>query len=139
MLKFDFILPFFTAPNGRPTDLRLTATSSTSITMSWSPPPAVNQRGVLTYYAIRWRKGWATYKQFNTDGVVLTYHFDNLIPNQVYRFRIAAATKAGIGPYITWTAKTTLEAGEYINACTCQCLGKWCSIPTILTFDIVLK
>jgi hypothetical protein len=78
--------------------------------MTWSPPAPVNQRGVITGYVIRWRERWQSYKQFNTDGVELTRHFTGLKPYTIYRFRVAARTRAGVGPYSSWIAVTTREA-----------------------------
>ena len=83
--------------------------------MTWSPPAPVNQRGVITGYVIRWRERWQSYKQFNTDGVELTRHFTGLKPYTIYRFRVAARTRAGVGPYSPWKAVRTREAGKIVS------------------------
>ena len=41
-----------TAPSGPPTDVVATALSATTVSVSWQPPPLLDQNGVITAYQV---------------------------------------------------------------------------------------
>ena len=52
MLQAVITLCFSIAPVGSPVSLEIVSTSSTSVTLSWSPPPEVQLNGVLRHYIL---------------------------------------------------------------------------------------
>ena len=45
-------LSLFVAPSGSPTDVNVTALSSTSLLVIWQPPELLEQNGIITVYQI---------------------------------------------------------------------------------------
>ncbi|XP_061691899.1 cell adhesion molecule DSCAML1-like isoform X2 [Syngnathoides biaculeatus] len=94
------------APEGPPLDVRLQATSSTSIRVSWKPPRADLRNGILRSYSIR-------YREYDPAGGHVTqwYHqsvtaaqpqesriLSGLRPSTQYGVLVQAKTNAGVGP-----------------------------------------
>ncbi|XP_032905728.1 roundabout homolog 3 isoform X9 [Amblyraja radiata] len=72
--------------------------NSTSISVSWEPPPAEEQNGIIQEYRI-WCLGNDTRFHVNKsiDGTVLSTVVRGLIAGVLYRVEVAAATSAGVG------------------------------------------
>ena len=86
------------APIAAPERLSLTSRSSTSLTLSWNPPPFEDTNGAIQYYTVRVTEvdtntTFAPRNSFNTQ---ITY--SNLHPYYIYQCTVAAYT-IGIGPY----------------------------------------
>jgi hypothetical protein len=71
-------------------------TSETSVRVSWMPPMV--QNGVVIGYKLEQVKPFT--KEF-TPGMSLSYDIDGLSANAVYKFKVAASTKAGTGPFVS--------------------------------------
>ncbi|XP_055516799.1 roundabout homolog 3 isoform X1 [Leucoraja erinacea] len=72
--------------------------NSTSISVSWEPPPAEEQNGIIQEYRI-WCLGNDTRFHVNKsiDGTVLSTVVRGLIAGVLYHVEVAAATSAGVG------------------------------------------
>ncbi|XP_078265882.1 roundabout homolog 2 [Rhinoraja longicauda] len=72
--------------------------NSTSISVSWDPPPSEQQNGILLEYKI-WCLGNATRFHINrtVDAAVRSLVIGGLLPGVQYRVQVAASTSAGVG------------------------------------------
>ena len=106
--------------------------------LSWDPPLVEQQNGQLIRYHVIIQESQLLYVQNRTVAVSrnsrnMTFDIsesrvqliDNLHPNHAYTIRIAAATRAGIGPFSTAITVTTPEDGE-------SCDHLYCNIHTMI-------
>ncbi|XP_059506092.1 roundabout homolog 2 isoform X14 [Stegostoma tigrinum] len=72
--------------------------NSTSISVSWDPPPAEQQNGIIQEYKI-WCLGNATRFHINktVDAAIRSVVIGGLLPGVQYRVQVAASTGAGVG------------------------------------------
>ncbi|XP_062906307.1 roundabout homolog 2 isoform X9 [Mobula hypostoma] len=72
--------------------------NSTSISVSWDPPPAEQQNGIIQEYKI-WCLGNATRFHINrtVDAAIRSVVIGGLLPGVQYRVQVAASTSAGVG------------------------------------------
>ncbi|XP_041658063.1 roundabout homolog 3 isoform X1 [Cheilinus undulatus] len=77
--------------------------NSSSITVSWEPPPSEKQNGVIQEYRV-WCVGSAGgdnqtryYINKTVDGVTLSTVLKGLMPGVLYQVEVAAVTSAGVG------------------------------------------
>ncbi|XP_007433382.1 roundabout homolog 3 [Python bivittatus] len=72
--------------------------NSTSISISWEPPPPGEQNGIIQDYRV-WCLGNESRYHINktVDGTMRSTILLGLVPGMVYRTEVAAATSAGIG------------------------------------------
>ncbi|XP_055486591.1 roundabout homolog 2-like, partial [Leucoraja erinacea] len=86
------------APPQSVTVLTVGSHNSTSISVSWDPPPTEQQNGILQEYKI-WCLGNATRFHINrtVDAAVRSVVISGLLPGVQYRVQVAASTSAGVG------------------------------------------
>ncbi|XP_019345707.2 roundabout homolog 3 isoform X4 [Alligator mississippiensis] len=86
------------APPQAVTVVTLGTSNSTSISVSWEPPPVGDQNGIIQDYRI-WCLGNESRFHINksVDGTVLSTVLQGLVPGILYRTEVAAATSAGVG------------------------------------------
>ncbi|XP_041067298.1 roundabout homolog 2 isoform X2 [Carcharodon carcharias] len=72
--------------------------NSTSISVSWDPPPLEQQNGIIQEYKI-WCLGNATRFHINktVDAAIRSVVIGSLLPGVQYRVQVAASTGAGVG------------------------------------------
>ncbi|XP_069745205.1 roundabout homolog 2 isoform X27 [Narcine bancroftii] len=72
--------------------------NSTSISVSWDPPPTEQQNGIIQEYKI-WCLGNATRFHINrtVDAAIRSVVIGGLLPGVQYRVQVAASTSAGVG------------------------------------------
>ncbi|XP_036392033.1 roundabout homolog 3 isoform X2 [Megalops cyprinoides] len=71
--------------------------NSSSISVSWEPPPAEAQNGIIQEYRI-WCVGNDTQAINRTvDGTTLSAVLQGLVPGTLYQVEVAAVTSAGVG------------------------------------------
>ncbi|XP_070621774.1 roundabout homolog 3 isoform X2 [Erythrolamprus reginae] len=72
--------------------------NSTSISISWEPPPPGEQNGIIQDYRV-WCLGNESRYHINktVDGTMRSTVLMGLVPGMIYRTEVAAATSAGIG------------------------------------------
>ena len=98
------------APDGAPENVTGSATSSTSIEVTWDPPARNVQNGYIVQYRVTVTETETnTVSKSNVTDTSLTV--TSLHPYYVYTFSVAAET-VGIGPYSDGVNVTTDEAGE---------------------------
>ena len=100
-----------TVPSGVPTNITATATSPSSATLTWAPPPFEQQNGVITGYDVTISDmSYGDTHYLSTNQTYLNIDF--LLPFRTYGFFIAALTEVGNGPFSTGeTVINTPEAG----------------------------
>ena len=85
--------------------------TSTSIYLSWDPPPDDQRNGIIVQYSIRIVPplgGTIVYFNSTATSIVVT----PLSPYTTYRCSVAAATSMGRGPFSGAIMVQTHEAGE---------------------------
>ena len=98
-------------PTGPPVDVNATPINSTSVIVSWDPPPFELQNGVITSYSIILKtvdSGNVSLYSSNMD----TFTIRSLHPFTAYVVAVAAQTSEGTGPY-TNDSTMTPEDGKY--------------------------
>jgi receptor-type tyrosine-protein phosphatase Q len=98
-----------TAPTGPPQNIFALEVDESSITLTWDPPPASEQNGVITYYSINMTTGEGDMLSFRTSSNEFTV--SGLEPYKVYYFTLAAETESGQGPFSSSMPFRTGEAG----------------------------
>ncbi|XDV17623.1 hypothetical protein PO909_023455 [Leuciscus waleckii] len=91
-----------TQPSAPPQEVKCTSHSSTSILVSWKPPPVELQNGIMTKFTIQYAaiEGDDTSLQQISDIPPEKYHYllENLDKWTEYRVTVSAHTEAGEGP-----------------------------------------
>ncbi len=111
--KFNHVMKnvLFLAPSSPPQNVVLSPVSSTSIGLSWSPPPANSQNGIITEYRITITEVISgrviTLTSITTSITALGLH-----PFYTYECIVNAFT-VGAGPYTSVIQITTPEDGTY--------------------------
>ncbi|XP_059613953.1 neogenin [Phlebotomus argentipes] len=99
---------YSSTPSEPPHNVSLEATSSTSVTISWEPPPEDKRNGQITGYKIRYRK-MKKLQVETTPGNVRHYELKNLERHSAYQVKISAMTVNGSGPFTEWMHVQTFE------------------------------
>ena len=86
-------LHFSTAPASPPTNITGRATDSTTIVLSWSPPPPGDQNGIIRSYNISVLEQ-DTGREFSRTSVNTEESFHSLHPFYIYSVTITATTVA---------------------------------------------
>ena len=87
-----------TAPSDKPTELTCLEVNTTSVKLSWSPPPKEKQNGAIIGYRVE-VDGPDPIHPMNV--VDKNAKVDRLRPNTKYIFKVSAKTEAGSGPAAT--------------------------------------
>jgi len=103
-------LSFATAPSGPPVDITHLAVTSTFVTLSWNPPEASLQNGVIRSYIVTIREE-ATGRNFTRDSASTELNIGNLHPFYFYHFAVAAVTTSQ-GPFANEYVLQTHEDGK---------------------------
>lgn len=84
------------------------AVSSTSIRVTWNPPLAEDQNGLIRSYHINVSVEDGEMMYFETNGLTTIYILNSLHPYYLYNIKISAFT-VGLGPYTTVEVRTQPE------------------------------
>ena len=87
----------FPEPTASPQDLSHTAVNSTSVDLSWSPPPTEHHNGIIRYYIVRVVEE-DTGEMFSLSSTHQQITVGSLHPYYIYHFSVSAVT-VGPGPY----------------------------------------
>lgn len=100
---FDLICYFLLAPSSSPLHVRLSGLSSSSVEVSWAPPPVQYRNGKLTGYEVRIFEVGA---ETQTETIIKVtvpgqrqYTARGLKEKTFYTFMVRAFTSAGPGPW----------------------------------------
>lgn len=122
-IRFFYLLSIFlspTAPSSSPENINVSVISSTSVGLSWSPPPLPDRNGIITEYKIN-------VTELDTGRVQVlisfttTFTVQRLHPYYTYEFALSAHTVA-TGPYSDSEIIQTPEDGKetYCTCCACE-------------------
>uniref|UniRef100_A0A672HH57 Receptor-type tyrosine-protein phosphatase delta n=1 Tax=Salarias fasciatus TaxID=181472 RepID=A0A672HH57_SALFA len=90
-----------TLPSAPPQDITCTSSSSTSVLVSWAPPPPEFQNGVITGYSIQYSTTEGNKTSKSVEGLApdsSPYLLENLEKWTEYGITVRAQTEAGDGP-----------------------------------------
>uniref|UniRef100_A0A8C7WCH7 Roundabout, axon guidance receptor, homolog 3 (Drosophila) n=1 Tax=Oncorhynchus mykiss TaxID=8022 RepID=A0A8C7WCH7_ONCMY len=90
------------APPKAVTVVTVKLSNSSSISVSWEPPPAEMQNGIIQEYKV-WCVGNDTQTRYHinttVDGTFLSTVLKGLLPGILYQVEVAAVTSAGVGTH----------------------------------------
>uniref|UniRef100_A0A8C9TWV5 Roundabout, axon guidance receptor, homolog 3 (Drosophila) n=1 Tax=Scleropages formosus TaxID=113540 RepID=A0A8C9TWV5_SCLFO len=92
--------------------------NSSSISVSWEPPPAETQNGIIQEYKI-WCLGNDTHTRYHinktVDGTMLSTVLKGLLPGVLYQVEVAAVTSAGVGARSQPQSPAPADADENVS------------------------
>ena len=103
------MFPFCVAPSAPPQGFTGFNQSSTSISLSWFPPPAIDINGVIQYYTVEVHEMWT--RRTSTLHTSTNITIRALHPYYIYQCRVAAYTVA-LGPFTSNLQIITGEDGK---------------------------
>ena len=125
-------------PTSAPQDPSGYAISSSSISLSWSPPPVLETHGIIREYRINITEQETgtrmTYTSYSTSIDVSLLH-----PYYTYHWIVTAFT-IGDGPYTTFNSVRTLQDGKctmwatYVFQVVMYCVAL-CAVPLKYSFS----
>ena len=136
MLLFNYHSILISVPSKAPSELILSAVSSTSITASWQLPPAYSRHGIIAGFKLFCKKkgfiGSIHVKTIN-DGRTFLGVINGLDKYTEYEFQVLAFKSHGDGPKSSVVVERTMEDGTKLD-----CLQ---AIPLLVGFQepIILK
>ena len=92
--------------------------------MSWAPPPAESQNGIITEYVVRFSVQ-ETAEQFerSTTGNTMSLSIGGLHPDYTYTYTLAAGTGIGRGPFSTFHSIRMPEDGKLVLFLHSYCIN----------------
>lgn len=105
-------------PSAPPQDITCTSPSSTSLLVSWAPPPLEFQNGVISGYSIQYSTTEGNKTSKRVDGIPpgsSSYLLENLEKWTEYGIMVRARTEAGDGPESLQLLIRTEEDGTLQN------------------------
>ena len=122
MISFSaniYLYLLLTGPSVPPQDITTMVINSTSISVSWNPPPFLDQNGDIIGYQLMITNQNRTNSSTFVVNVTNTtsYVAINLQEFEVYNFEIAAMTVIGLGPFSDAVSNQTFEDGKYTLIC----------------------
>lgn len=109
-------------PSAPPQDITCTSPSSTSILVSWAPPPLEFQNGIITGYSIQYSTTGGNKTTKRIDGIPpesSQYLLENLEKWTEYGITVRACTEAGDGPESLQLLIRTEEDGMFPTKTPC--------------------
>ena len=100
---------FLIVPSAAPVDVTGMNMSSTSLRISWLPPPAEDQNGIITAYNITYTAAGGSEMIDSTSGSVQLIELTGLLKFSTYNISVAASTSVGIGPSESVTVSTDTD------------------------------
>lgn len=124
-------------PSAPPQEVTCTSPSSTSILVSWAPPPVEFQNGVITGYTIQYSTTEGNKTSKRVDGIPpesSPYLLENLEKWTEYGITVRAQTEAGEGPESLQLLIRTEEDGMFPKTIPVPVLG-WSTPLTMASPD----
>ena len=97
--------------------MRVSALSSTSLSVSWNPVPLMDQNGIITVYDVEYSQ--STFLDLNSpltlsvDGTNMSATISGLEEYVEYSISVAAYTVIGEGPFSLPVQETTLQDSQF--------------------------
>ena len=118
MLLFNYNSVLISVPSKAPSELNLSAISSTSITASWQLPPAYSRHGIIAGFKLFYKKkefiGSIHVKTIN-DGRTFLGVIKGLDKYTECEFQVLAFTSHGDGPKSSVVVERTVEDGTKLD------------------------
>ena len=118
MLLFNYHSILISVPSKAPSELILSAVSSTSITASWQLPPAYSRHGIIAGFKLFYKKkgfiGSIRVETIN-DGRTFLGVINGLDKYTEYEFQVLAFTSHGDGPKSSVVVERTMEDGTKLD------------------------
>ena len=100
------------APTAAPLNVVVTDIGSTSVRVSWMPPPEDSRNGPITAYMVVFGAVPSNTPLGSAEvSGALQYTVSNLQPYAQFYVQVAAKTSAGVGPYSASITFNTLSDG----------------------------
>ncbi|XP_020616069.1 receptor-type tyrosine-protein phosphatase delta-like [Orbicella faveolata] len=96
-------------PSAAPANIRSKGLDSTSLEISWDPPPPRHRNGRITNYTVKYREKGGRASFVNVDGIKSSIRLHNLKKYTTYFVWISASTSIGTGPT---SSKHTFSTAE---------------------------
>ena len=110
------IMGISTEPAASPENVRATATSFTTIMVTWEEVPAIDRNGIIVNYEVQFEPlqftGELETEAINTTS--LSASISSLEEYVEYDISVRAYTSVGPGPYSDPVTERTLEDGSYV-------------------------
>ena len=108
-----YIICIYVGPSAPPQDVTTMVINSTLISVSWKPPPLLDQNGDIIGYQLMITNQNRTNSSTFVVNVTNTtsYVAINLQVFEVYSFEVAAITVIGLGPFSDVVSTQTFEDG----------------------------
>ncbi|XP_073227916.1 tyrosine-protein phosphatase Lar-like [Porites lutea] len=97
------------APSAAPMNIQGKALSSTSLLISWDPPPLDHRNGPITNYTVKYRIKGERACFVNVDGAKTSIRLHHLRKYTTYLLWVSASTSVGEGPMSEKHSYTTAE------------------------------
>ena len=98
--------PYSIAPSAAPTNLVVTHKDSSSVSLSWKPPPADHHNGQLIGYTVEVKDLHGISQQAPKHTANTFKTIDGLNSDTEYKFHVSARTADGSGPAATVSGRT---------------------------------
>ena len=112
-----------TVPSASPQLLRCTATSPSTVDVTWQPPPVSEHNGLIQHYRLQYQavindasNGGGSNPVKTVQGLYVT--LTGLAPHSVYRVRVSAVNRIGSGPLSPSVTCVTDETGQWLTWCS---------------------
>ena len=98
--------PYSVVPSAPPSDLVVVRKDSSSVSLSWNPPPEEHHNGQLTGYTVEVKDLYGVAQQGSKQPTNNFEKIDDLNSDTEYKFHVSARTAAGSGPAATISERT---------------------------------
>ena len=118
MLLFNHHSVLISVPSQAPSELTLSATSSTSITASWQLPPVYSRHGIIAGFKLSYKKkGFigSIHVETINGGTTFSGVINGLDKYTEYEFQVLAFTSHGDGPESSVVVERTMEDGKKLD------------------------
>ena len=104
--------PHSVVPSAPPSDLVVVCKDSSSVSLSWKPPPVEHHNGQLVGYTVEVKDLTGVPQQGSKQP---TNKFETIVglnSDTEYKFHVSARTAAGSGPAATVSERTTKQSKD---------------------------
>ena len=117
--SYTYYLVLITGPRAAPQNVRVSALSSTSLSVSWDPVPLIDQNGIITVYDVEYSQ--STFLELpspltlSVDSTNMSATISGLEEYVEYSISVAAYTVIGEGPFSLPVQETTLQDSQFFK------------------------
>ena len=97
-------------PSAPPSNVRVTASTATTLRVEWAAPPSTDRNGIITSYTLQYRMESASSYTTLSPTTATLASIVSLNEFTEYQVKVAASTSHGLGPYSDVIVATTNES-----------------------------